>query len=104
MSSLADYFNASHVMPHSKSVPTLMNIQYTLYRDGEPVMYDGNVDNVLQEMDTQINLLLSLYHPPENMITMERMDNGVRILTRDGNSITSYDSILAEFVIVKNKV
>jgi len=106
MSSLADFFNASHTvqMPSSKSLPNLNNIQYTLYRDGEPVLYDGNMDNVIQEMDTQINLLLSLYHPPENLITVERMEDGVRILTRAGNSITTYDSILAEFVVVKNKV
>jgi hypothetical protein len=102
MSSLADYFNSSHIVRSSKSLPNMGNIQYTLYRDGEPVLYDGNMDSVLQEMDTQINLLLSLYHPPENLITVERMEDGVRIFTRDGNSLTSYDSILAEFVVVKN--
>ena len=105
MSSLAKYFSASHntaCMTSSKSLPVLNRIQYTLYRDGEPVLYDGNMDNVLQEMDTQIMLLLSLYHPPENLVTVERMEDGVRVLTRDGNSLTSYDSILAEFVVVKN--
>lgn len=101
-SSLSEYFyEARHpmLMKRSKSTPEVHSSYYILYRDGEKVFGSEHMDLVLNEMDNQISILQTNYLPPENILTVEQFDDGVRILTRNANYIPSYDSILAEFVI-----
>ena len=109
-STLSDYFYQFHrplssaslssAVHRSTSSPAKMETPvYVLYRDGEPIMESDNLDQVFKELDQQLSHLQTVYVPPENLLTIDQLDDGIRVLTRNTNFIPSYDSVLAEFVV-----